>query len=167
MLLKPIIKNKFISTIIGSLLIYIGVAFILPLNNFSVYITSYIHLKQSSVTMHFGMFINLIFSFANSFSHPLGGYLENFLGFSKTILFGFSILFIGNFFFIFQQNILLCYFLAIILGIGAGIGTSVIGKNLTLYSPNKKGTISGVMGLGILIITAVYKNIFFINTSSI
>ena len=156
MLLKPIIKNKFISTIIGSLLIYIGVAFILPLNNFSVYITSYIHLKQSSVTMHFGMFINLIFSFANSFSHPLGGYLENFLGFSKTILFGFSILFIGNFFFIFQQNILLCYFLAIILGIGAGIGTSAIGKNLTLYSPNKKGTISGVMGLGILIITAIF-----------
>jgi len=152
---KPI-KNKFISTIIGTLAVYIGVAFILPLNNFSVYITSYIHLAQPYVTMHYGMFINLIFSFSNSFSHPLGGYIENYLGFKKTILLGFSILFIGNLIFIFQQNIWLCYFLAIILGIGTGIGTSVLGKNVTFYSPKKKGMISGIMGLGILLITATF-----------
>ena len=152
---KPI-KNKFISTIIGTLAIYIGVAFILPLNNFSVYITSYIHLAQPYVTMHYGMFINLIFSFSNSFSHPLGGYIENYIGFKKTILLGFSILFIGNLIFIFQQNIWLCYFLAIILGIGTGIGTSVLGKNITFYSPKKKGMISGIMGLGILLITSTF-----------
>ena len=152
---KPI-KNKFISTIIGTLAVYIGVAFILPLNNFSVYITSYIHLAQPYVTMHYGMFINLIFSFSNSFSHPLGGYIENYLGFKKTILLGFSILFIANLIFIFQQNIWLCYFLAIILGIGTGIGTSVLGKNVTFYSPKKKGMISGIMGLGILLITATF-----------
>jgi len=155
---KPI-KNKFISTIIGTLTIYIGVAFILPLNNFSVYITSYIHLAQPYVTMHYGMFINLIFSFSNSFSHPLGGYIENYIGFKKTILLGFSILFIGNLAFIFQQNIWLCYFLAIILGIGTGIGTSVLGKNVTFYSPKKKGMISGIKGLGTLLTTALFVTI--------
>ena len=75
------IKNKIISTFVGSFLIYIGVAFILPINNFTVYITSYIHLKQAYVTMHYGMFIRLVFAFSNSFSTPLGGYLENLIGF--------------------------------------------------------------------------------------
>ena len=155
MKLKPI-KNKSISTMIGSLIIYIGVAFVLPLNNFSVYITSYIHLAQPSVTMHYGMFINLIFSFAMTASNPLGGYLENYIGFFKTIFLGFTILFIGNLLFILQQNIWLCYFLSIILGLGVGIGTSVILKNLTFFYPEKKGLISGIMGLGILLITGIF-----------
>ncbi len=75
--MKLKIKNEFISTIIGTISIYIGIAFLLPLGNFSVYITSYINLKDSYVTMHYGLFINLIFAFAHSFSSPLGGYFEN------------------------------------------------------------------------------------------
>ena len=99
----PIIKNKFISTLIGSLILFLGVSFLLPINNFTVYITSYIHLNQTFVTMHYGLFISLIFSFSNSFSNPIGGYLENLIGFKKTIILGFIILFTGNLFFIFQQ----------------------------------------------------------------
>ena len=152
----PIIKNKFISTLIGSLILFLGVSFLLPINNFTVYITSYIHLNQTFVTMHYGLFISLIFSFSNSFSNPIGGYLENLIGFKKTIILGFIILFTGNLFFIFQQNIWLCYFLTIIIGVGAGIGTSLIGKNLSLFAPHKKGTIGGIMGLGILLITASF-----------
>ena len=71
---KLFIKSKFISTIIGTLLIFFGIGFILPLNNFAVYITSYIHLADHSVTMHYGLFIKLIFSFASTFSSPIGGY---------------------------------------------------------------------------------------------
>ena len=156
MKILPIFQDKYISTFIGSLAIYIGVAFILPINNFTVYITSYIHLKQNYVTMHYGMFINLLFTFSNSFSSPLGGYLENLLGFRKTIIFGFIILFIGNLFFISQQNIWFCYLLSIIMGMGAGIGTSVIGKNLILFRPNKKGTIGGILSLGILFIVSLF-----------
>ena len=85
-------KNKFISSIIGSLAVFSGIAFILPLNNFSVYITSYIHIHHSYVTMHYGLFISLIFSFANTFSNSIGGYLENLFGFFKTIIIGFIIL---------------------------------------------------------------------------
>ena len=153
---NPLIKNKFISTVIGTLALFIGGGFIFPISNFSVYITSYIHLRYPSITMHYGMFINLIFSFMNTFSHPIGGYLENILGFRKTILFGFIILFIGNLFFIFQQNIWLCYSLIIILGFGLGIGTSLLGKNITFYYPSKKGIISGLMGIGILFIAGSF-----------
>ena len=128
---KLLIKNKFISSIIGTICIFFGISFILPLNNFAVYITSYIHYKDEFVTMHYGLFINLIFSFAQTFSHSLGGYLENLLGFFKTIILGFAIVFVANLFFIFQRNIWLCYFLSFIMGIGVGITTSLLGKNLT------------------------------------
>ena len=153
---KLLIKNKFISTIIGTLSLFMGVAFILPLNNFSVYITSYIHLKYSYVTMHYGLFINIFYMFPHTLAISLGGYLENIFGFYKTMIIGFLILFISNFVFIFQHNIWLCYILAFIMGTGSGIGTSLVGKNLTFYAPNKKGIISGVMGIGIMFITATF-----------
>ena len=156
MAFKLLIKNKFISSIIGTLSVYFGIAFILPLNTFSVYITSYIHYKDNYVTMHYGLFIYLIFGLAASFSSSLGGYFENLFGFFQTIIIGFSILFISNFFFIFQRNIWLCYVLSFILGIGAGISISLIGKNLTLYCPNKKGILFGTLGIGIMIITAIF-----------
>ena len=133
-----------------------GFAFLLPLNNFSVYITSYINLKYEYITMHYGLFINLIFIFAISFSNPLGGYLENNLGFFPTIIVGFAIVFVANFIFIFQQNIWLCYFLSMILGIGVGIANSLIGKNIILYVPNKKGLVSGILGFGVMIIAVVF-----------
>jgi MFS family permease len=102
--------------------------------------------------MHYGLFINLIFSFAHTFSSSLGGYLENILGFFQTIIVGFSIIFLSNLAFIFQQNIWLCYALTFILGIGVGIGISLIRKNITFYVPNKKGLVVGIFGLLVTII---------------
>jgi len=150
--MKLKIKNEFISTIIGTISIYIGIAFLIPIGNLSVYITSYIHLKYSYVTLHYGLFINLIFTFAHTFSSSLGGYLENLFGFFQTIIIGFSIIFLSNLAFIIQQNIWLCYTLALILGIGIGIGISLIGKNITFYVPNKKGLVVGIFGLFVTII---------------
>ena len=151
--MKLLVKNKFYSSVLGAFSVIFGIAFLLPLNNFSVYITSYINLKYEYITMHYGLFINLIFMFANTFSNSLGGYFENILGFFPTIIVGFAIIFVSNFFFIFQQNIWLCYFLSMILGIGVGIANSLLGKNITLYVPEKKGLISGILGFGIMIIT--------------
>ena len=153
---KHLIKNKFISTIIGSLAAYFGIAFILPLSNFAVYITSYIHIDHSYGTIHYVLFINLFFSFSNTFSISLGGYFEELFGFFKTIIIGYIIAFTANFFFIFQNDIWLCYALTLILGIGTGIATSLLAKNLTLYVPEKKGIISGVIGLGIMILSVIF-----------
>ena len=152
-----LIKNKFISTIIGTLAVYLGLAYIIPIGNFSVYITSFIHLKQEFVTMHYGMFINLIFHFAAVLSHPLGGVIENKIGFLFTIYTGFIILFIGNLAFIFQQNLWLCGGLCIIMGIGEGIAYSLLMKNLTFYAPKKKGIISGAMGIGITVAISIFS----------
>ena len=106
--------------------------------------------------MHYGLFINLIFMFAFSFSNSLGGYLENILGFFPTIIVGFAIVFVANFIFIFQQNIWLCYFLTMILGIGAGIATSLLIKNIMLYVPDKKGFFIAILGFGNMIIIAIF-----------
>ena len=151
-----IVKNRFCSTVIGTFAVYLSIAFVTPLNNFSVYITSFIHIKQEFVTMHYGMFIHLIFSFGTTIANPLGGVLENYIGFLKTIYLGLLILLIGCIAFIYQQNIWLCYGLSLIMGMGTGISTSLLGKNLVFYVPNKKGMLTGAIGIGAVIISAAY-----------
>ena len=151
-----IIKNKFLSTIIGSLGMYFAIGFILPISYLSVYITSYIKLKQDFVTMHYGFFLNLIMTFAMSASVSIGGLLEHILGFIGTGLFGVIIILIANIFFFNIQNIWWCYFLTLIMGTGAGISISLIGRNLTLYIPNKKGIIVGIVGLITILIAGLF-----------
>lgn len=151
-----IVKNRFCSTVIGTFAVYLSIAFVTPLNNFSVYITSFIHIKQEFVTMHYGMFIHLIFSFGMTISNPIGGVLENYIGFLKTIYLGLLILLIGCIVFIYQQNIWLCYALSLIMGMGTGISTSLLGKNLVFYVPKKKGVLTGAIGIGAVIISAAY-----------
>ena len=154
--MKLLIKNKFISTILGMIAVYFGIGFIFPISNFTVYITSYIHYKYNYVTMHYGLFINLIFSFTHPFSASLAGYLENLIGFHQTIIVGFIIIVITNFNFIFLKNFWLCYVLTLFLGIGIGLASSLLAKNLTLYLPNKKGIISGGLGFGVMIIASIF-----------
>ena len=38
------------------------------------------------------------------------------------------------------------------MGVGAGISISLLGKNLTLYIPNKKGIIVSIFGLVVIIL---------------
>ena len=107
---KPvIIKNKFKSTIVGSLGIYFGFGYVLPMSYLSVYITSFIHIKQNFVNMHYGYFLNLILTLAMTFSVSFGGLLENKLGYTFTTLLGTIIIFISNFFFFKIQNTLNLY----------------------------------------------------------
>ena len=154
---KPvIIKNKFKSTIVGSLGIYFGFGFVLPMSYLSVYITSFIHIKQNFVNMHYGYFLNLILTLAMTFSVSFGGLLENKLGYTFTTLLGTIIIFISNFFFFKIQNIWICYFLTLLLGVGAGITTSLLGKNLTLYYPNKKGLIVSLFGMALILVAGLF-----------
>ena len=154
---KPqIIKNKYASTLIGTILVYLTVAYILPIGNFSVYITSNIHLHQDFVTMHYGTFFSLILTFIMTFARSLGGVLEAKIGFMATTLLGLAILLITNIFFYNVHNIWVCYIEIIILGLGAGIAVSLLAKNLTLYNPKKKGRISGIIGIVTIVFSAVF-----------
>ena len=51
----------------------------------NVYITSYIQLNQKWVTMHYGLFLQPILTLSSSISSPLGGYIENKIGFHYSI----------------------------------------------------------------------------------
>lgn len=115
---------------------------------------SYINLNHELVTMHYGMFLNLIFMFAISSSTSLDDILENIIGFYGTTISGMAIVFIGNIFF-HQHNIWLCYFIPLIIGIWTGLPTSIIGKNLTLLSPNSKGIINGIIGFLIILCSSI------------
>ena len=149
---RPVlIKNKFISAFVATGGILMGLAFIFPMANFSVYLTSYIHEKQEFVTMHYGLFFNLIFTFSMSFGMSIGGFLELKLGFILTTLTGYVIILIANIFFLNVQNIWFCYVLTFCAATGAGISNSLVGKNLALYQPNKKGIlISAIGGITVL-----------------
>ena len=153
---KPVfIKNKFISNFIGTIGITFALSFILPISNFSVYITSYIHEKQNFVTMHYGLFINLIFTISMTLGTSIGGFLELKLGFILTTLIGLLIILITNIFFLNVQNIWFCYTLTLIVGIGVGIANSLGGKNLTLYKPDKKGIIVSVLSAVVILFAGI------------
>ena len=146
---RPVlIKDKFKSSFVGLCGIILGVSSVYRISNFSVYLTSYIHEKQDFVTMHYGLFINLIFSFAMTFGMSAGGFLELKLGFFLTTLTGLIIVLVSNIFFLNVQNIWLCYILTFTTSTGLGIAYSLVGKNLVLYKPNKKGLlISAIMAI--------------------
>ena len=148
-----IIKNKFISTIIGTFGFYLGIGFIFVFGYFSIYITSYIHIHQNFVNMHYGYFLGFIFNLSNAFGGSIGGLLEKKWGYLITSLFGTIIIFVFNLFFIHIQNIWFCYCLTLILGIGAGISTSLLVKNLVFFYPNKKGVIVSVFYIFVLLIS--------------
>ena len=151
-----IIKNKFISAFIGTFGILMGISFIIPIANFSVYITSYIHEKQTFVTMHYGLFLNLIFTFSTTLGMSVGGFLELKLGFILTTLTGFLIIVIANLFLLNVQNIWLCYVLTFIAATGQGISNSLIGKNLALFQPDKKGIIISALFAITILLAGVY-----------
>ena len=155
---KPVlIKNKFISTFIGTVGIIFGLSFIYPISNFSVYMTSYIHEKQDFVTMHYGLFIGLIFTFSMTLGTSIGGILELKLGFTLTTLAGLVIVLVTNIFFLNIQNIWFCYILTLIAGTGVGIANSLGGKNLTLYKPDKKGLIVSAIGAVTIMLAGIFS----------
>ena len=154
---KPqIIKNKYISSLIGTIIVYFSVAFVLPVGNFSVYITSYIHIEQNFVTMHYGTYFSLILTTIMTFARSIGGILENKIGFMATTMLGLLIVLITNIFFFKVQNIWECYFEIVLLGLGAGIAVSLLPKNLTLYAPKKKGKISGIIAITTIVMSALF-----------
>lgn len=152
-----LIKNKFLSACIGTLGIFLGTCFIIPIPGFSVYITSYIHEKQEFVTMHYGFFFNLIFAISTTIGMSLGGFLELKFGFILTTLTGLLIITAADVFMLNVQNIWFCYILIFFISTGGGMSHSLLGKNLALYNPNKKGLIISLLGSIISLLAGVFS----------
>ena len=153
---QKLLKNDFVSAFIGTFGMILGISFVFPLSGFSVYITSYIHEKQSFVTMYYGLFFNLIFTFAMTFGMSVGGFLELKLGFYLTTLSGLLIILACNIVFLNAQNIWLCYVLTFLMSSGAGISNSLTGKNLAFFKPGRKGLLVSVLAA----ITTAFAAVF-------
>ena len=136
-----IIKDKFISSLIGSFGISLVVAYSFSITSFSVYITSYIHEKQKFVSMYYGLFFNLINSISMTFGMSFAGFLELKVGFYFTNLIALSMILISNVFFYYIQNIWITYMLLLLMATGSGMVNSLTSKNIVLYKPNKKALI--------------------------
>ena len=149
---QKLLKNDFVSAFIGTFGMILGISFVFPLSGFSVYITSYVHEKQSLVTMYYGLFIHLIFSFAMTFGMSIGGFLELKLGFCLTTLSGLLIILACNIVFLNAQNIWLCYVLTFLTSSGVGI----TGKNLAFFKPGRKGLLVSVLAA----ITTAFAAVF-------
>ena len=89
-------RNKYILSFIGTFIFHFGFSSVQCISNLSVYITSYIHLKQTWITMHYGNFFMPFMTFAITIFAPLSGYSERTFGPKISIIFGGLITFFGT-----------------------------------------------------------------------
>jgi MFS family permease len=148
-------KKKFILTLIGTIIFEIGLGSFFFISNLNVYITSYIHIKQKFITMHYGNFFSTIMDFGSHLNGLLSGYIENKYGYKTAMIIGNIIIIICSIIFFFQQNIFITYLLLFFFGCGIGICLNVPIKNVCYYLPKKKGFINSIIG-NILILSSSF-----------
>ena len=150
-------KNQyFTKTLIGSIIFSLSNFPITSISGLSVYLTSFIHLKQSFVTMHYGNFFFPINQISTKLVGPIAGILENKIGFHETLFLSSFLVFISLIGFYIQQNIYYSYILICIMGIGNGLSIPYT-KNLIMYIPQRKGLISSAIMIPNIISLSFFK----------
>ena len=138
-------KNRFISTLIGTIIYFTGIISPLGIGQYSVYITSYFHFYNPKIQIQIGNLMMPILILFVSLSSPLGGILEHKIGMHLTLLINSILLEIFIFFFILQRNIYLTFLIIIFIGINIGTIIAIPMKNICFYYPNNKGIIMGLI----------------------
>ena len=149
---------NFILSFISLLFFKISSTHISILWKFTAYTTSYIHLKQKWVTIHYGVINFPLYLMTTKLISPFGGFMEKTIGGKHTIIFGSVTIFISLFCLYFQQNIWIYYFITILLGIGVGSCNQICFKNVCLFKPNSKGFLFSCVG----VFTTIFHGIFFL-----
>ena len=147
--------QKYKSTLTGTIIYLIGMASLVVISSLNVYIASYIHIKQEWVTIHYGLFLQPIFIFSMAIANPIGGLIENKIGFYYALILGNIICLIGIFGLYLTQNIWLCYFFFLIIGFSC-FSLNIPLKNITFYVPEKKGFIGAVISVVLQISASIY-----------
>ena len=128
---------------------------IVVISSFNVYITSYIHIKQKWITMHYGLFLSPILTLCVTIANPIGGLIEKKIGFYYSLILSNIICLIGIFGLYLTQNIWLCYFFFLIIGFSC-FSLNIPLKNITFYVPEKKGFINAVISVVLQISASIY-----------
>ena len=149
-------KKHFTKTLIGAIIFSLSNFPITSILGLGVYITSYIHLRQSFVTMHYGAFFLPINQISTKLVGPIAGILENKIGFHETLFLGSFLVFISLIVCYTQQNIYYFYILICIMGIGNGLSIPYT-KNLIMYIPQRKGLISSAIMIPNIISLSIFK----------
>ena len=147
--------QKYKSTLIGTIINIIGMSSIVVISSFNVYITSYIHIKQKWITMHYGLFLSPILTLCVTIANPIGGFIEKKIGFYYSLILSNIICLIGIFGLYLTQNIWLCYFFFLIIGFSC-FSLNIPLKNITFYVPEKKGFINAVISVVLQISASIY-----------
>ena len=157
---KKIIKKdentNFTKTLIGSIIFNLSLSPLTPITSLSVYITSYIHIKQKWVTMHYGNFFGTINQITMTLMGSIAGILENKIGFYNTITIGSIITIISLLGFYYIQDIYLFYFFIGLMGIGNGICSPLPFKNLIMFVPERKGLFSSLMMIPQVLVSSLF-----------
>ena len=148
-------KQKYILSLIGTIIYQIGMGSITIMGFLNVYITSYIQLNQKWITMHYGLFLQPILTFCITCVSPIGGLIEKKIGFYYSLILSNIIFLIGLFGLYLTQNIWLCYFFFFIIG-SSCFSLRIPVKNILFYVPEKKGFISSV----ITVVMSISSSIF-------
>ena len=150
------LDKKFIFSFLGTIVFEIGLGSFFFLSNLNVYITSYVHLNQKWITMHYGNFLSTIMDFGSHLIGLLSGYIENKYGYKTAMIIGNIIIIFCSLGFFFQQNIFITYLLTFLFGCGNGICINVPIKNLCYYMPKQKGFINSIIGNILVLSAALY-----------
>ena len=151
-------STNFFLAIISAIFFKISSTHISLLWKFTAYTTSYIHLKQDWVTIHYGVINSPLYLMTTKLIGPVGGFMEKTIGGKHTIIFGGITILVSLLCLYIQQNIWVYYCITILLGIGVGSCNQICLKNLCLYKPNCKGFLLSCIG----VFTTVFHGIFFL-----
>ena len=155
--MKIIEDKDFIFALISAIFFKISSTHVSLLWKFTAYTTSYIHLKQDWVTIHYGVINSPLYLMTTKLIGPIGGYMEKKIGGKDTIIFGGITVVISLFCLHLQQNIWIYYFLTVLLGIGLGCCNQICLRNICIYKPNKKGFMLSTIGTA----TTIFFGLFF------
>ena len=150
-------EKDFIFALISAIFFKISSTHVSLLWKFTAYTTSYIHLKQDWVTIHYGVINSPLYLMTTKLIGPIGGYMEKKIGGKDTIIFGGITVVISLFCLHLQQNIWIYYFLTVLLGIGLGCCNQICLRNICIFKPKKKGFMLSTIATG----TTIFFGLFF------
>ncbi len=138
-------QTKFIFSVISGSILLAGGAGLMVCGSLNVYILSYIHYKQTWVSMQYGNLIGTLLQGSLAIFSPLAGLLEKKFGPRILMIISGILSEIALICFYFQRSIWLMYMITIFTGFSCSLSFFVPVKNACFYYPKYKGTISSCM----------------------
>jgi MFS family permease len=150
-------KCQFTSSFISAVFYQLGFEIVMVLCNFTVYFLSYIRYEQTWVDMFYGNLMRPVVLFFLSLFSPLSGTMETCFGTRIATIISAIIIEICFLFLYLQRNLWIFYSLILLMGIGYGLSTQMLTKNLCYYYPKHKGFISSLIASTGTLFGSVYS----------